>query len=389
MVGVTGSVAAYKAVELVRRLKDQEADVRVIMTSASLNFITPLSLELACGAKKQKPLTGLWEEPLAHVDLAAWAELFIIAPATANTIGKLANGIADDLLSACFLAWHGKTLIAPAMNPGMYTHEAFRKNLESLRSLGVTEIPPEAGTLACGAEGIGRMAGIETIMEAAKRAFTPRDMEGQSVLVTAGPTREPLDPVRFISNRSSGKMGFALAGAAALRGAAVTLVTGPTSLMPPSGVGKIIRVETARQMLESVLKEASSSRILIMAAAPADFTPESSASKKIEKSGGYDLKLKATRDILLEVSMLPRRPFTVGFAAETGQFFDRAKEKLRKKDLDMIIFNDVTMAGAGFDCDTNQVSIFGRDGGHEDVPVMEKEDLAHLILDRVLASAAQ
>ncbi len=381
LVGVTGSVAAYKAVELVRRLKDEEADVRVAMTSASLNFITPLSLELASGAK---PLTGLWEEPLAHVNLAAWAEFFIVAPATANTLGKLANGIADDLLSAFFLAWHGRTLIAPAMNPGMYTHDAFRKNLEFLRSIGVTEIAPETGALACGAEGVGRMAGIESIIEGARSAFIPRDLEGQSILVTAGPTREPLDPVRFISNRSSGKMGFALARAAASRGAAVTLVTGPTALTPPSGIEKLIRVETAKEMMESVLKEAPSSRILVMAAAPADFTPESSSSEKIAKSGRYDLKLKATHDILLEVSRMKRRPFTVGFAAETGPLFERAQEKLRKKDLDMIIFNDVTKAGAGFDCDTNQVSIFGRDAHREDVPVMGKEELAHLLLDRIM-----
>ncbi len=381
LVGVTGSVAAYKAVEIVRRLKDEEADVRVAMTSASLNFITPLSLELASGAK---PLTGLWEEPLAHVNLAAWAEFFIVAPATANTLGKLANGIADDLLSAFFLAWHGRTLIAPAMNPGMYTHDAFRKNLEFLRSIGVTEIAPETGALACGAEGVGRMAGIESIIEGARSAFIPRDLEGQSILVTAGPTREPLDPVRFISNRSSGKMGFALARAAASRGAAVTLVTGPTALTPPSGIEKLIRVETAKEMMGSVLKEAPSSRILVMAAAPADFTPESSSSEKIAKSGRYDLKLKATHDILLEVSRLKRRPFTVGFAAETGPLFERAQEKLRKKDLDMIIFNDVTKAGAGFDCDTNQVSIFGRDAHREDVPVMGKEELAHLLLDRIM-----
>ena len=387
LVGVTGSVAAYKAVELVRRLKDEEADVRVMMTSASLNFITPLSLELASGAAK-KPLTGLWEEPLAHVNLASWAELFIIAPATANTLGKLANGIADDLISAFFLAWHGGTIIAPAMNPGMYTHKTFGKNLEFLRSLGVTEIEPETGALACGAEGVGRMAGIERIMDAARSAFTPKDLEGQSVLVTAGPTREPLDPVRFISNRSSGKMGFALARAAASRGAAVTLVTGPTALTPPP-VEKLIRVETTSEMKDSVLKEAPSSRILIMAAAPSDFTPEVFSTRKIVKSDTYDLRLKATHDILLEVSRLNRRPFTVGFAAETGRLFERAKEKLEKKDLDMIIFNDVTKAEAGFDCDTNQVSIFGRDDRREDVPVMEKEDLAHLILDRILALAVR
>ena len=388
LVGVTGSVAAYKAVELVRRLKDEEADVRVLMTSASLNFITPLSLELASG---KKPLAGLFslEEPLAHVDLAAWAELFIVAPCTANTIGRLANGIADDLLSCFFLAWHGRTLIAPAMNPGMYTHEAFRRNLEFLRSLGVIEITPETGALACGAEGVGRMAGIERIIEASRDSFSPRDLEGLGILVTAGPTREPLDPVRFISNRSSGKMGFSLARAAASRGAAVTLVAGPTAFAPPPGIGKIIKVETADEMKQAVLKEAPFSRILIMAAAPADFAPESSSSKKIEKSKVYDLKLKATDDILLNVSRLNNRPFTVGFAAETGPLFERAQEKLRKKDLDMIIFNDVTLAGAGFDCDTNQVSIFDREARREDIPVMEKEELAHLVLDRIMALTAR
>ena len=382
LVGVTGSVAAYKAVELVRRLKDEEADVRVIMTSASLNFITPLSLELASGTK---PFTGLWEEPLAHVNLASWAELFIIAPATANTIGKLANGTADDLLSACFLAWHGSTLIAPAMNSGMYSHQAFRKNLDYLKSIGITEITPESGVLACGTEGIGRMAGIEKIIDAARNLVTPKDFLGQTVLVTAGPTREPLDPVRFISNRSSGKMGFALARAAAARGAKVILVSGPTSLTPPPGIEKIIKVETAGQMKEAVMHEAASSLLLIMAAAPADYTPDEFSPEKIAKSKRYDLKLKATYDILLEVLKLKRRPFTVGFAAETGPLFENALQKLRKKDLDLIIFNDVTKEGAGFDCGTNQVSIIGRDAGREDVPIMEKEDLAHLILDRILA----
>ena len=382
LLGVTGSVAAYKSVELVRRLKDEEADVRVIMTSASLNFITPLSLELASG---QKPLTGLWEgEPLAHVNLAAAADLFIVAPATANTLGKMALGIADDILTACFLAYRGKTLVAPAMNPAMYAHPAFRRNLDFLKGgLAVIEMAPEEGALACGAAGVGRMAAVEKIVEAARDALTGKDFQGRRVLVTAGPTREAIDPVRFISNRSSGRMGFALAKAAAARGADVTLVSGPAAISPPAGIGKLIRVETAAQMEKAVLAEINNAQILIMAAAPADFTLKETFGEKLAKSDKLSLKLKATHDILLEVSRRKKKPFTVGFAAETGPDTGRARQKLEKKGLDMIIFNDVTRPGAGFDCGTNAVTIIARGGDIREIPLMDKQDVANAVLDSI------
>ena len=394
LLGVTGSVAAYKAVELARRLRDEEADVRVIMTSASLNFITPLSLHLA-SRQKQKPISSLWEEPLAHVNLASDADLFIVAPATANTLSRMALGIADDMLTACFMAFAGKTppapaIVAPAMNPAMYGNPAFRRNLEFLKTgLGVVEIPPEEGALACGTAGTGRMAAVEKIVDAARNALVEKDFQGLRVLVTAGPTREPIDPVRFISNRSSGRMGFALAKAAASRGADVVLVSGPGTISPPEGIGKFIRVETTAQMEKAVLEEIKHARLLIMAAAPADFTPEETFSKKIIKSSRYNLKLKETPDILLGVSRLEnknkKRPFTVGFSAETGPEVGRAREKLRKKGLDMIVFNDVTKPGAGFDCETNEVTIITRGKGRVDIPLMDKRDIAHAILDSVLA----
>lgn len=381
LLGVTGSVAAYKAVELVRRLKDEEADVRVVMTSASLNFVTPLSLELA---SNQKPISSLWEEPLAHINLPAGADLFLVAPATANTLSKMALGLADNIVSACFLAYRCKTLVAPAMNPAMYAHPSFGRNLDFLRKeLGVVEIPPEEGALACGTVGVGRMAAVEKIVEAAGTALTEKDFQGLRVVVTAGPTREPIDPVRFISNRSSGRMGFALAKAACARGAEVVLISGPGTVPPPQCVKKLIRVETAAQMEKAVLEEVKTARLLVMAAAPADFTPEETLNKKIIKSDKYNLKLKATHDILLKVSSYKKRPFTVGFAAETGPETGRAQEKLKKKDLDMIVFNDVTRPGAGFDCGTNAVTIFTRGGGREDIPLMGKEDVAHAILDSI------
>ena len=408
LLGVTGSVAAYKAVELARRLKDEEAGVRVIMTPASSNFITPLSLELA---SRQKPIVSLWEEPLAHVNLASAADLFIVAPATANTLGRMAMGIADDALTACFMAYAGKNknpaapaIAAPAMNPAMYANPAFRRNLDFLKTgLGVIEVPPEEGPLACGATGTGRMAAVERIVDAARDALTAKDFQGWRVVVTAGPTREPIDPVRFISNRSSGRMGFALAKAAASRGASVVLVSGPVgaSAVGTSAVGiiaggagaggieKFIRVETTAQMEKAVLEEAMEARLLIMAAAPADFTPEEPSSNKIIKTSEYDLKLRQTPDILLEVSKLEgknrRRPFLVGFSAETGSDTGRAEEKLRRKGLDMIVFNDVTRPGAGFDCETNEVTIITRENGRrQKIPLMDKLDVAHEILDSVL-----
>lgn len=395
--GVTGSVAAYKAAELARRLRDEEAGLSVIMTAASRNFITPLSLELASG---EKVVSSLWQEPLSHVNLAGAADLFIVAPATADALGRMALGLADDALSACFMAYAGNNkkpapaIVAPAMNPAMYNNPAFRRNLDFLKTaMGVIEVPPEEGPLACGASGTGRMAAVGKIVEAARDTLTAKDFQGWRVVVTAGPTREPIDPVRFISNRSSGRMGFALARAAVSRGASVVLVSGPGAISPPRGVEKFIRVETTAQMEEAVLEETRHARLLLMAAAPADFAPEEAFHQKIVKSGiktkkgGFDLKLKVTPDILLGVSGLKggKRPFVVGFSAETGSDAGqkRAEEKLRRKGLDMIIFNDVTRPGAGFDCETNEVSVITRNG-RRDIPLMDKLDVAHEILDSVL-----
>jgi phosphopantothenoylcysteine decarboxylase/phosphopantothenate--cysteine ligase len=380
--GVTGSVAAYKAVELVRRLRDCEAEVEVIMTSASVNFITPLSLELASG---KKTITGIFDDPLSHVQLPKRADLFIVAPATANIIGKFANGIADDILSATFLAYKGKTLIAPAMNTNMYEHPAVRRNLKILKEMGVIEIEPACGPLACGREGVGRMNDIEEIIQAAEALLAEKDLAGEKILITAGPTREYIDPVRFISNPSSGKMGYALAKAAIMRGAEVTLITGPSVIEPPKGLKDLIRVEKTEEMREAVLRIAPKSTILIMAAAPADFTPKEKAPFKVErKKGEIVLQLKATEDILAEVSHLKRKPFLIGFAAETGDNIVRARKKLKEKGLDMIVMNDVTSPGAGFEGDTNIITLIDKNGGEEKFPLMSKEECAGVVLDRVL-----
>jgi len=383
IVGVTGSVAAYKAVDLVRRLKDREADVHVIMTSASTHFITPLSLEIAAG---RKPITGIFEDPLSHVRVPEEADLLIVAPATANIIGKFASGIADDMLSASYLVFKGKTIIAPAMNTNMYGHPAVRRNLNLLKEMGVIEIEPSCGPLACGAEGVGRMAPVEEIIQTAESLLTEKDLAGEKVLITAGPTREYIDPVRFISNRSSGKMGYALARAAVMRGAEVTLISGPSSLEPPKGLKDLIKVERTEEMKKAVLTLANKATILLMAAAPSDFAPKEKASVKVERTkGDLALSLAPTEDILAEVSHLDGKPFLVGFSAETGKNIARAKRKLKEKRLDMIVMNDVTAPGAGFDVDTNIITLLDRKGGNKKFPLMTKEECADVILDKVIA----
>jgi phosphopantothenoylcysteine decarboxylase/phosphopantothenate--cysteine ligase len=354
------------------------------MTSASLDFITPLSMELASG---RRPLTGFLDEPLSHVKVPEGADLMVIAPATANIMGKMANGLADCLLSASYMAFRGKTMVAPAMNTRMYEHPAFRRNLETLKARGVIEVPPECGMLACGTEGRGRMASVECIVEAAIGALTGKDFEGRRVLVTAGPTREPIDPVRFISNHSSGKMGYALAKMAARRGAEVVLVSGPSALDPPWGLKDFMKVDSTGQMRDAVLGNAAACDMVIMAAAPADFTPEKPSDKKIAKTDCYYVKLKATHDILAELGRMSPRPFLVGFAAETGGELSGAKKKLEEKGADMIVFNDVTAEGAGFDTDTNRVTILDRDGAEKELPLMGKEDVANAVLDAVSALA--
>lgn len=379
LLGVTGGVAAYKAVELTRRLRDEGASVKVIMTDAAKKFITPLSLEIA---SQNKVYTDLFSDPMSHIMLPAHADVMVIAPATANIIGKLAHGIADDLLSTCLLAFQGKVVIAPAMNWRMYENHIVQENLKSLVSRGIIQVGPEKGELACGEEGMGKMSDVSDIIEAIRAALTKKDLLKEKILVTAGPTREYIDPVRFLSNRSSGKMGYAIAKAALRRGAEVTLISGHSSLHQPKGV-KFFSVETAAEMLHVIERELHSSTVLIMSAAVSDFMPEGTDREKIEKTKTLLLKLTKTPDIIAEVGKRNEKPFIIGFAAESGQKIARARKKRREKNMDMIIFNDITEAGSGFDVDTNRVVIIDRKKERK-LPLMSKDSVADAILDRLV-----
>jgi phosphopantothenoylcysteine decarboxylase / phosphopantothenate---cysteine ligase len=381
LLGITGSVAAYKAIDLIKGLKKQGASVSVIMTEASRHFITPISIETA--ASPGPVVLDMFESRMAHIDRPRNADLFIVAPATANTISKYACGIADNLLNAALLAFNGPVIVAPAMNWRMWQNSLFQENMRRLAAAGVITVGPETGALACGEDGPGRMAAAESIIEAAQTVFTPRNLAGEHLLVTAGPTREYLDPVRFISNRSSGKMGYALAAIAMRKGASVTLISGPTALCTPQGV-KAISVDTAAEMTQAVMENIGSASIFVMCAAVADYAPETCLKDKIAKSEIRALNLKLNTDILLETSKLKNRPFSVGFSAETGHRIDRAREKMAAKKVDMFVFNDVSKEGSGFDSDTNEVTILdGR--GETALPGMSKEDVAAAILDRVIA----
>lgn len=383
LLGVTGGAAAYKSIELVRRLREEGASVHVIMTGAAGQFVTPLSLQIA---SENRVLTSLFEEPLAHTRLPVMADLMVIAPATANIIAKFALGIADDLLSTCLLAYQGKTVIAPAMNWRMYENTTVRKNLRSLLSRGIIQAGPDEGPLACGEEGPGRMAEVADILDVVRAALSRKDLSGEHVLVTAGPTREYLDPVRFISNRSSGKMGYALARSARDRGAEVTLVSGPTALKRPPGM-KYFEAETAAEMWQVVQKCVKNASVLIMTAAVADFMPARKSASKIDKKSGTHLPLQPTVDILSEVARMKKRPFVIGFAAETGGSTARAARKLKEKKMDMIVINDVTQPDAGFDVDTNRVIIMDSRGSVQS-DCMPKTLIADLILDRFLSFKA-
>jgi phosphopantothenoylcysteine decarboxylase/phosphopantothenate--cysteine ligase len=379
LLGITGSIAAYKAIDIIKGLSQEGAKVTVIMTKASQQFITPLSIESAAGCRVY---SDMFEDAFSHIDLPRNADLFLIAPATANIISKHAMGVADDLLSTAILTFRGDFIIAPAMNWRMYENPVIQKNLEYLKSFGVKTIGPEWGSLACGEEGIGRMSEPKKIIESVRSAFTPKDMHGEKVLVTAGPTREYIDPVRFISNRSSGKMGYAIATAAARRGAIVTMISGQVSLEQPEGI-TVLPVNTAAEMHRTVMDKISASSILIMCAAVSDYTPAAVSDKKIEKTDRLTLELVRTKDILYEVGLLSNKPFIVGFSAETGYRIDRAQEKLLRKNVDIIVFNDVSKEGSGFDVDTNEVVIIDK-YGQQPLPLMHKEAVAMKILDRIM-----
>ena len=384
ILAVGGGIAAYKSAELVRRLRDEGAVVRVVMTRSAEQFITRLTLQALSGERVATDLFDLTQESeIGHIELADSAEVVLVAPATANIVGKLANGIADDLLTTVLLATRAPIVLAPAMNVHMYESEVVQANLGVLRDRGVTVVPPDVGSLACGYEGPGRQPDPPVLLEAVRGALAEPDWAGETLLITAGPTREPLDPVRYLSNRSSGKMGYALARAARRRGARVLLVSGPTALEAPAGV-EMDRVETASEMAASVRLRESEATVVIAAAAVADYTPTDVGAEKAAKSGGaVSLALSVTEDIVAQAVGRREGLFVAGFAAETHDVLSRAEAKRQRKNLDMIIANDVARADAGFDVDTNLVTILD-DSGRLELPLLSKEDVADRILDRIL-----
>jgi phosphopantothenoylcysteine decarboxylase/phosphopantothenate--cysteine ligase len=386
VLGVTGGIASYKAAELARELVRAKAQVFVIMTRSAQEFITPLTFQTLSGNPVSTDLFSLIEESeIGHISLADRADILVIAPATANMIGKIAGGIADDMLSTVVFATKAPVLLAPAMNVHMWENPVCRENIQKLRNRGFHFIDPESGELACGYEGKGRLAEISAILEEIRALLVPKDFSEETVLVTAGPTEEDLDPVRFLSNHSSGKMGYALAKAAQRRGADVILVSGPTSLPPPAKV-KLVPVRSAREMREAVLHHLEKASVLLMAAAVSDYRPKQASPQKMKKTSAPSvLELVQNPDILLEAGKIKGSRIFVGFAAETQNLLKNAKEKLAKKNLDFIVANDVSRPGAGFRVDTNIVKIIGRSGKVEKLPLMSKEDLANRILERILA----
>ncbi|MFZ0448546.1 MAG: bifunctional phosphopantothenoylcysteine decarboxylase/phosphopantothenate--cysteine ligase CoaBC [Desulfatiglandaceae bacterium] len=387
VVGVTGGIAAYKAAELVRLLVREEARVKVAMTANATRFVTPLTFEALSGNRVVWRMFGEDAGAMDHITWGQEADLIILAPATANFIAKVAHGLADDFLSTMVLAATAPILACPAMNTRMYENPVTTENLSSLKSRGLHIMSPGEGQLACRTEGPGRLPEPPDILEEAKRCLSKQDLAGLRVLVTAGATHEPMDPVRFISNRSTGKMGYAVAAAACRRGASVTLVTGPTSISPPRGAS-VEDVQTALEMREAVLEKATGCDVVIMTAAVSDYRPHRSAKEKMKKGAeSLSLELDRNPDILEELghSENGKGCLLVGFAAETHQLMAHAMEKLKKKNLDMIVANDVSREDAGFACDTNEVKMFFRDGRVEDSPLMSKEDVADLVLDRINA----
>ncbi len=385
VLGITGSIAAYKAADIASKLIQAGAKVEVIMTESAQKFIAPLTLRALTG---RQPITSMWDDTgefsIEHVSLAEAADVVLIAPATANTIAKLACGLADDILSSTVLAAKAPVIIAPAMNYNMYEAAVTQANIEKLKARGCIFVEPETGHLACGTEGKGRLAATESILSMLNMVLGRSDaLSGKTIIITAGGTREPLDPVRYIGNRSSGKMGYALAAAAMNRGASVKLIStveSSTGILPVPGV-EVIRVETAAEMLAAVKEAVKDADALIMSAAVADFRPATVAVDKIKKdSATLDLKLERTPDILAEVKGDFIR---VGFAAETADLIENAKKKLAAKNLDLIVANDVTAEGSGFGADTNKVTLLFMDGRVEDLPLMSKTEVAERIMDTI------
>ena len=386
IIGVTGGIACYKAVELVRLLVKDSLAVQVIMTRAAMEFVTPLTFQTLSGKPVATESFNLTQESeIGHINLADSADLFVIAPATANVIGKIAAGIADDLLTTVLMATQAPVLIAPAMNIHMYENPILQENIRKLRRIGYHFMEPAKGYLACGYEGKGRLPEPEKILEEIRSLLRKKDLLGERFLITAGPSREPLDPVRYVSNRSSGKMGYALARAAVRRGAGVVLVSGPSAIEPPSAV-RLIPVNTAAEMRRAVLEQFPECTAVIMAAAVADYRPVDASSKKLKRGKApLDIRLEPNPDILRELGRRKNGKLLVGFAAETEELIANATRKLHEKNLDLIVANDVTQAGGGFDGDTNIATIVDRSGASDSLSLMTKDELADRIYDHLLA----
>jgi phosphopantothenoylcysteine decarboxylase / phosphopantothenate---cysteine ligase len=387
--GVTGGIAAYKAAEIVRLLQDRDIRVQVVMTQAAQEFVRPLTFAALSG---EKVITSMFDagnddpnidSAIEHIAVAQSIDALVVAPATSDIIGKFAQGIANDFLSTLYLATTAPVVVAPAMNVNMWNHPATQANLEILRKRGVKVVEPDSGYLACGMVGTGRLAANEAIVAAVMQALgSSQDLAGETVLITAGPTREKIDPVRYITNRSSGRMGYALAEAALRRGAHVLLISGPTNIIPP-GAAVFTRAETAEQMREAVLKQLPQATIVIKTAAVSDYRAKSVAAQKIKRSGPTSLELEPTADILAELAFKKTNQIIVGFAAETQDALENARKKLSRKSLDAIVVNDVSREGVGFDSDRNAVHIITHDEVVE-VPETTKWEVAQRVLDQVV-----
>jgi phosphopantothenoylcysteine decarboxylase / phosphopantothenate---cysteine ligase len=388
VLGVSAGIAAYKAVELLRLMVKEGADVRVVMSANAGKFVTPLTFEALSGNPVYHTLFDSQNSAdMEHIRVAEKAELLVVAPATASILGKMAHGLADDALSNLHLAFKGAILIAPAMNEDMWRHPAVENNIDLLKSRGVEFVEPESGELACGVIGPGRLADNSVIMDKVRSYFNQRsDLKGLRFLITAGPTHEPIDPVRYLSNPSSGKMGYAIAEQAKARGAKVVLISGPTYLESPLGV-ELKTCKRADEMNGLVQEHLDDCDVLVMSAAVGDFAAEKLEKEKIKKQGdqGLTLKLVPTKDILLEVAQRNSGKMVVGFAAESQNIVESALEKLKKKNLDLIVANDISAPGIGFQSDSNQVTIIDREENIENLPLKPKQEIADLLLDRVLA----
>lgn len=386
VIGVSGGIAVYKICDVVSRLKKLGINIHVIMTKSSTEFVAPLTFQTL---SQNYVVTDMFEDPktwdVEHISLAKRADLFLVAPATANVIGKVANGISDDMLTTTIMATKAKILFAPAMNTNMYENPVVQRNINTLKDLGYNFVEPESGRLACGDIGSGKLASPEVIVdEVVKLLSKKKDLEGTNIVITAGPTIEKIDPVRYITNRSTGKMGYAIAKCAVERGAYVTLISGPTNITPPTGLKKLINIESADDMYNAVLENMDENDVIIKSAAVADYRPRKVYDKKIKKKDDdLSIELSRNKDIAHEIGKIKDDKVLVGFAAETNDLIENAKSKVKKKNLDFIVANDLTLEGAGFGVDTNIVKIIDKEGNVNQYPKMRKDEVANVILDKV------